>query len=153
MGDLRQEISRLRALTPQLNAATDRAAKIVLAVERFLDEECQLGLSAHIDIDENDPEERSWPAGTRMEYGRWEGKFRLIVADFETYPDGDTNITNRLPWAACTRDRKLSTISLIPCLLRRIAARIESTIKHANSQAGDVEGYLKELGIELQEGR
>lgn len=42
--DLRKEIAQLRALTPELNAVTENAMKIILAVEHFLTEECQLGL-------------------------------------------------------------------------------------------------------------
>ncbi len=32
---------------PGLNAVTDKAATLIHAVERFLDEECKFGLSAH----------------------------------------------------------------------------------------------------------
>ena len=147
MGDLRAEIARLRSLTPQLNAVTDRAAKIVQAVEHFLNEECQLAISASIDTNVTYSPEGDYRGGHLLEYARWEGKFRIIVSDFLAAIHGDIEISERTLWANATRERKLATINAIPDLLREISRCIESTIKGADEQATVVEDYLKDLGI------
>jgi hypothetical protein len=150
--DLRMEIANLRSLTPELNAVTDRAATLVLAVEHFLNEECQLAIPASVQCvlgDENNGRVRF---GVQLEYSRWEGKFRLIVADFVKDDRDDEDISNRLPWANCTRDRKLATVDLIPHLLMRIGKTVQSTIKDAKKNADAVEQCLADLGIGLQGG-
>lgn len=155
MGDLRSRIAHLRSLTPELNAATDRATRLVQAVEHFLDEECRLGIPAYVEINTEDSNNGQFRSGNRLEYARWEGKFRLLVSDFwedANDPEGP-NITDRLPWVNCTRDRKLATIYGIPHLLDRIAKRVESTIRDANETSSTVESYLADLGVVVKEGK
>jgi hypothetical protein len=154
MGDLREEIARLRSLTPELNAATDRATKLVVAVERFLNDECQFGISASVDFNFCEPDDGSpFRYGDRMEYARWEGKFRIIASNFRAPANGDEEIDERVPWVMATRDRKLSTINGIPKLLDAIHRRVRMTIRDAHQNAGMVEAYLKELGVVAKEGR
>jgi len=147
MGDLREEIARLRSLTPELNAVTERAAKVVQAVERFLTEECQLGIAASIDTNVTYSEDEDYRGGHVLEYSRWDGQFRILVSDFLAHINGEREITNQTPWANATRDRKLATINAIPDLLRAISRRIEITITEASKQADVVETYLKDIGI------
>jgi hypothetical protein len=147
MGDLRKEIARLRSLTPELNAVTDRATKIVLAVEHFLNDECQLGLPAFVCHQDGDAENGVVCYGTRLEYSRWEGKFRLVVSNYKDVEGFDQEISDRNAWVNCTRDRKLETVIYIPALLKEIERRVLTTIAEANKHSGIVESYLAELGI------
>src|SRR4051812_18237487 len=110
MGDFAKEIARLRSLTPQLNAVTDRATKLVVAVEQFLNDECQLGIPAYIEMDEWQEDGDSVRYGTRLEYGKWEGKLRLLVCDYEAPCNGPMYFTERMPWINATRSKKLATI-------------------------------------------
>src|ERR1700720_4147332 len=104
MGDLKAELVRLRALTPELNAATDRATKLVLAVERFLGEECQLGIPAYVELNEWQEDGDSVRYGIRLEYARFEGKFRLVVCDYEAPCSGPMYFSDRSLWVNATRD-------------------------------------------------
>ncbi len=151
MGDLRIELARLRKLTPELNAATDRATKVVLAVEKFLNEECQLGIPSYAQYNEWD-DGRGTSSGMRLEYARHEGTFRVLITEFTEYPDGDFVIREKQPWVNCTRHRKLESVHLIPRLLDSIAKRVRSTITDANENADKVEGYLVDLGV-IKEGK
>jgi hypothetical protein len=147
MGDLRKEIAHLRSLTPELNAVTDRATKIVLAVEHFLNDECQLGLPAFVCHQDGDEENGVVCYGTRLEYSRWEGKFRLVVSNYKEVEGFDQEVSDRNAWVNCTRDRKLETVIYIPALLKEIERRVVTTIADAKKQSSIVENYLAELGI------
>ena len=147
MGDLREEIARLRSLTPELNAVTDRAAKLVLAVEHFLNDECQLGIPTYVETNVEYSDDEHYRYGKRLEYSRWEGVFRLIVSDFIAHQQGEMEISERAPWVSSTRDRKLATIDAIPELLNKISQRVVATIRDANESAELVESYLTDLGI------
>jgi hypothetical protein len=152
MGDLRKELARLRELTPELNAATDRATKLALAIERFLGEECQFGIPAYVEFDQWD-NGQGVDTGKRLEYERVEGKFRLTLVDFERYQDGEYRFSDQTLWVSATRDRKLGSIEVMPKLLDRIAEKVAYTIKEANKSAEVVEAYLKDLGVSLKEGK
>ena len=145
--DLRKEIAHLRSLTPELNAVTENATKIVLAVEHFLTEECQLGLPAVVSIQEGDRDNGTTTYGTRLEYSRWEGRYRLCVSSFQDHDGDDTEVTDRNVWVNCTRDRKLGTIMLIPKLLEEISRRVQSVITETKEQSVKVQAYLMQLGI------
>ena len=82
---LRDQIAQLRAMAPQLHAVTDEAARIVQLVESFLSEECKLGLSAYVVVERQDFDDGS-DFTTRLEYGRSDNQFRLIVSDVESDP-------------------------------------------------------------------
>jgi hypothetical protein len=145
--DLRKEIAHLRSLTPELNAVTDNAAKIILAVEHFLTEECQLGLPVVVSIQEGDRDNGTTTYGTRLEYTRWEGKYRICVSSYEDHDGYETEVTDRNVWVNCTRDRKLDTIMLVPRLLQEVSQKVKRVITHTKEQSAEVEAYLKQLGI------
>ena len=67
MATLPDAIASLRELSPQLNEATDEAAAVVSDVEKFLNEECSIGLPVRVEIasedmklDENDEDARKY---------------------------------------------------------------------------------------------
>src|SRR5947209_6353375 len=111
---LRDQIAQLRAITPKLHAVTDEAARIVQVVESFLSDECRLGLTAHVNFDshfhQRDGSDYLW----RLEYGRIDGQFRLIVSEIDSDPSGEESCLSRTAWVNCTREVKLRTVEHIP---------------------------------------
>ena len=85
--------------------------------------------------------------GTRLEYTRWEGKYRLCVSSFVQHDGYEDEITERNAWVNCTRDRKLDTIMFIPMLLDRISERVQSVISDTKKQSAKVREYLAQLEI------
>ena len=96
-------------------------------------------------------EEDQYERGNRLEYTRIDGKFCLVVSEYETHISGDTTISNRMAWSGCPRDVKLQTIDHIPALLDNIAKRIESTIEDAEEKSETIRRQLKEFGVVLRE--
>jgi len=149
---LREQIAQLRAITPQLHAVTDEAARIVQLVESFLGDECKLGLHAHVNFDRHDFDDGS-EFCRRLEYGRIDGQFRLIVSDVDTDPSGEESCRNRTPWVNCTREIKLRTVEYIPDLLAAISQRVAFTIKQTQDATVKVNELLRDLGIAGKEGQ
>jgi hypothetical protein len=147
LGDLKNELARLRALTPKLNAATDRATKVVLAVERFLYDECEFGLVASIRVIEGRDEDESIESGQVLEYGRWDGRFKLLVYDFEAPCNGPTFYGEKTPWINAPRNKKLATVYAIPSLLREVGRVVEKAIREADSDTSTIEHFLADLGV------
>lgn len=152
---LSDQIAQLRAITPRLHAVTDEAARIVRIVETFLGEECKLGLAAHCDFDEVDDQRGAPIACKRLEYGRIDGQFRLIIAeidiDVEAYEE--RTYLSRTAWVNCTREMKLRSIEYIPNLLAAINQKVKSTIKQTEEATVKVNALLQDLGIAGKEGK
>ncbi len=142
---LRDQIAQLRAITPQLHAVTDEAARIVHIVESFLGEECKLGLTACTDFDHDF--DNGFDFFHRLEYGRIDGQFRLIVYDVMRDPDGEESPRNRAAWINHTREVKLRTIEHIPDLLAKIGTKVQSTINQTRAATIKVGELLRDLGI------
>src|SRR5687768_10043052 len=73
--DLSAAIAKLRQLSPKLNHVTDEANQVVSMVERFLNEECRIGIPCAVMAwagDENDD------TGF-LAYDRHGGRFRIVV--------------------------------------------------------------------------
>src|SRR5437868_15537433 len=81
VNDLRQAVNKLRALAPQLNNAVDEANRVVAVVERFLAQECHLGVEADIPVTYND----KGKATLLLKYGPVEGSYRIAL----THSDGE----------------------------------------------------------------
>ena len=113
----REALSQLRALSVQLNEATDAAAKTVSRVEQFLDEECSIGMWAYVEHspdtkDDDCPDERRPLIG----YDRVEGQFRIVAQMREPNEPKDCR-----PWVNCNRETKLKTFSMLPGILHSVA--------------------------------
>src|ERR1700691_3613317 len=96
MSDLSQAINKLRSLSPQLNAAVIEADRVVSLVERFLVQECGLGVEAEVPLHYND----KGKAVTLLRYASFNGTFRIAV----THTDGSTHFVTR-PWSECDRNQ------------------------------------------------
>lgn len=144
---LRDRIAHLRAKAPRLHAVTDDAALIVRTVESFLGDECKFGLTAYVRFDSNFDERDRSEYCRRLEYGRIDGQFRLIVSEIETEESGEEHCLSRTVWANCTREMKLRTIELIPDLFAAIDKRVEAAIRQGESANITVNQLLRDLGI------
>lgn len=149
---LRDQIAHLKAITPQLHAVTDDAERLVQLIEKFLGEECKLGLTAHVSFDQHE-----WPDGTescsRLAYGRIDAQYRLMIYTADIDQSGEENHSNRTAWVNCTREVKLDTIQHIRGLLDAIAQRISSTIKRTQESTVMLRELLQGLGIAETEGK
>ena len=139
-------IDAIRKLSPQLNAATDSANELVNRIERFLNDECSVGVPAEVRemrirremaiIQGNDTRE------SRLCYDRVDGKFRIAVHRYTCKPDredhGDDLMVEdaTVPWASCPRGEKLATFVLLPALLKEIASEVQRLIERSTASAG-----------------
>jgi hypothetical protein len=136
--DLSQAIGKLRALSPQLNAAVVEADRVVQLVERFLAEECGLGVEAEIPLHYND----KGKAVTLLRYASVNGAFRIAV----THTDGSTHFVTR-PWVECDRNQRLVSFTALPKLLIAVAKSVEQQIASTTNTAGTVGQIISALGV------
>ena len=161
--NLRKSLDELRQLAPELNKATDDAKAVVEVVEKFLNEECSLGLHCSVWLSETDVPLDEGETGTRSEqkylaYARVEGRFRIAVeiSDVTEWPDyQDPDVVRRrvhsegcVPWASCPRDLKLETFAALPELLETIAREGRMAIKRTADTSKTVEQVLEALGTD-----
>lgn len=143
---LREQIGRLRALAPELNAVTDKAALLIQAVEKFLDEDCKFGLSAHTVMTSedlrHDGTEEMW-----LEYTRVDGKFRICVSYVTCDPMGEYNFHSRTVWSSCPRELKLESVDHIPDLLKAVGRRVENTINSGKVAVETVDQFLQAMEV------
>lgn len=150
MENLRSQIAHLRSVSPQLNRVTDQAARLVSAVENFLNDECQFSIPAYVIMSRTDHPDGS-DDQVRLEYARLEGKFKLLVSEVSTDPGGESYVQSKTAWSACPRDMKLWSIEHIPALLVAIEKRIERTISGAEKASKNIEDLLHAIGASTGE--
>jgi hypothetical protein len=144
MSDLSHAISKLRALSPQLNAAVIEADRVVSLVERFLVAECGLGVEAEVPLHYND----KGKAVTLLRYASCNGVFRIAV----THTDGSTHFVTR-PWSQCDRNQRLISFAALPKLLLSILKAVEQQIASTTTTAGTVGQIINALGVSALTGR
>jgi hypothetical protein len=140
--DIRGTIEALRAVAPQLNRATDEAAKLVQAIEAILGDELHVGITAEsseIDWSEevDDDGDRSRFA-TTLAYGRINGQFRFHVQVEKIALSGHGRLghpvaVEKTPWSSCDREMKLLSFEKLPELLGNIAD--DAIALHATAKA------------------
>lgn len=136
--DLRHAINKLRALSPQLNSAVSEADRVVVLVERFLVEECCLGVEAEVPLQYND----KGKAVTLLRYGPANGTFRITL----TNTDGATHFVTR-PWVECDRNERMVSFAALPKLLIAITKAVEHQIASTNSTSATVGQIMSALGM------
>jgi len=137
MDDLQKAVAKLRALSPQLNSAADQAHRVVMQIEQFLAQECQVAVQTEIPVLYND----KGVAVTLMRYGRIDGKFRIAL----TNTDGDARFITRA-WADCDRSEKLASFPALPRLLMALTKAVEAQIASTNATANTVNQIVSALG-------
>jgi hypothetical protein len=128
----------LRNLSTRLNTITDRANESVREVEKFLNEECSIGIKAHIkirDIADGVPE-------ANLEYRRVGSRYRIAVVEINEQGQ-DTKVK---PWTDCSRNDKLSSFEFLPELLANIASSVEESLQEAETTARKVADAIAALG-------
>lgn len=142
--NLRQQVARLRDLSPRLNEVTDQAARVVLAVEKFLNDECSIGIPARVRYksvqDDDGCQEDFW-----LNYDRFQGKFRLYVSE-ATVIQGNVDHTEETAWASCRRDVKLASFQAIPQLLQAISDQVERAIQETDGASKTIADLLRAMG-------
>src|SRR6266566_6292805 len=139
---LKKSIEQLRTMTPKLNAATDEANKTVAAVEKFLNDECSIGISAYVNAWRGDS------GSLRLAFDRIGGKFRIAVVDQKwiddpQYPgNGSWQDVEVVAWSESPRAWKLRTFPALPALLEKIASEAEDAIKRIDQTQAAVQEIM-----------
>ena len=145
---LRDAIRRIRDLTPELNAVTDKANAIVARVEKFLNDECSVGIPAYVRVGpSSESDDGAIEVQTWLAYARVDGKFRIAV---QTTVNGEPE--ENKPWPACQREVKLEVLDYLPKLLTKIADEVSEVIAKTDNTAGVVEEILEsmtEVGVPM----
>ena len=136
MDDLQQAVAKIRALSPKLNSAVDQAQRVVLQVEHFLANECQLAVPAEVPVTYND----KGVAVTLMRYSRVSGQFRIGL----TQTDGDSRFVTRA-WSECDRSEKLASFPALPRLLLAVTKAVETQINATNATTSTVATLMSAL--------
>jgi hypothetical protein len=151
--EIYKSIDRLRKLSPTLNKATDEAKGVVKTVEKFLNEDCGIGLPTYLSI------ETKRPQGCTDDLDDFEGlsigfdkvneiHFGIVVqrntsSEDESVPRHIEK--NRTPWHMCPRAEKLKTLPYLPRLLETIADEAERSIKSVSEVKKTIDAMMKAL--------
>jgi ABC-type transporter Mla subunit MlaD len=134
-GVLKQAMDQLRSVSRQLNEATDEATRLIVRVERFLDQECSLGIPAGVILSETQQE-----GGPRkrveLKYGRLDRSFGLSITTKTLVGDVVVDRT-AVPLAQAPREERLRAVAELPTLLTKLAQKATdlATKAQASSQA------------------
>lgn len=165
--NLSESLKSLRSTSAKLNAATDAAKDVVARVEKFLNDECSLGLpvevyvggdpaSAPASIEQDDDRPRVFTNDTYLCYCRVGGSFRIairqdlsedvsaatgIANDWTTVSPGDPEA-----WASAPRDLKLRTVPKLTKLLEQIVAKANETVTSTEQAVETAKKVLAALG-------
>ena len=154
-------IAKLRTLSPQLNESTDEANRVVAMVEKFLNDECSIGLPAEVGVStrtlrveaDDDDEATTATEYTTLNYARVDGTFRIAVevglshegADERGMARTEWEQTSLTPWASCPRSVKLETFPSLADLLKAICESTEKAIEQTAETSKAVEDILGAL--------
>ena len=136
---LSDSVGKLRQSSARLNRLTDEAGATVKEVEDFLNDECSIGIPAHICV-QSSPE--PYEDSQYLEYRRFAGRFRIAVV---WCPSAAPERETVKPWSDCARDEKLQTIGMLPDLLSEIAKNIDERIVEAEETMNSVSQVLQNL--------
>ena len=156
-----ESIRRIRDLSPELNRVTDEANALVARVEKFLSEECSVGIPMHVAY-QNEPlsvpgrgaESKRQDRTSSLCYERIDGKFRIGIRHRTTQEDYDDEIGEAfgrtlheklIAWTSCPREEKLSAFDRLPMLISSIAARMEYISQSARQTSATVISVMRAL--------
>ena len=117
---MKKAVAALREISPKLNDATNSANEVVEQVEKFLNEECSIGLPCWVLADKIESDEGPTTRHLWLGYDRVDGKFRIAVEQLVEHAGRQENLGPQ-PWASYPRDIKLTTLPKLPKLLDAIA--------------------------------
>jgi len=117
---IHKSVEALRKIAPRLNEANAAADNVVTQVEKFLNEECSIGLPCWILADKLEINGDHCPQHLWLGYDRVNGRFRIMVERLVETAGKQENLGPQ-PWTDCPRDVKLTTLTKLPRLLEHIA--------------------------------
>lgn len=154
--EMRAKLARLRSIAPELNAATDEAAKVVREVEKLLTKSLSLGVSAqavYFDIrpDVFGDDDRTVEVCSALAYGRLPSDgYGIHILRDTLVKDEDGDVTDCLastqtPWHQCSQEEKLTAFECLPELLDKIADGAEERLEKARATTARVRELVDAL--------
>lgn len=114
-----EAIDQIRKLAPKYIAATDKANAAVARIERFLNDECSIGMPASVLVEKSDGWRGVGSYRTSLVYERIDGKYRI----------GIRTLQGVVCWSSCPRHLKLKVIEFLPELLQKIDEKVETAMR------------------------
>lgn len=136
--DLSASFERLRTAAKELNELCDAGAATIQRLEKFLESECSLGISAYVEVDkDNDPDGPGWFKS--LAYERYRGSFRVVVVEGYAI---DPEMGSSKSWSECNRETKLQTLPFLPKLVEKIAQYTEEHLQVAKQAIDSVQSFV-----------
>jgi hypothetical protein len=150
MTSVQKSLKKLREIAPDLNKATDDAAKIVQEVETLL-AKLSIGITAEVRLYERQ-KTKSVSEYTSLAYCRVKGNFRIAVTVEKSTDFVDDrgcaarawDTVSETPWAECQREAKLESFPKLPDLLEAIIKAAEEAKGKVDAAKQAVEKILSE---------
>jgi hypothetical protein len=153
---LREKVAALRAVAPELNAATDEAGQAVQAVDKLL-EDLGLGVSQQSGWFDEEFGEGDEVRRFCLAYGRCAGRYRLHVLTV-TFRKQDDEVgeqaeaEERMPWSSCPREVKLRAFAMLPELLNALAEEAARLAEQAKATTQQVQNILEVIDATVGDG-
>jgi len=130
---LRTSFDLLREIAPKLNAATDDASRVITQVEKFLNDDCSLGLDAEVRVRGvlNEETEEWEDDAVWLAYARCGSGFHIAIQSI----DEDGNPGEYRIWSQSPRDLKLLTFPKLPALLQEVEAKAGEALRATEEAA------------------
>lgn len=157
-------ISLIQHVAPKLNMATDRMNEAIRGAESLL-EQNNIGVPGHVEFHEEDNDdgdgdlkseafdtdgdEAMFGRSSRLIYRRWNGKYRIVLEDWENGVTANRDEVDRctfeMPLADCPRERKIDAVAYIGALMGNIALTAHSWTEQLNELSDGIESTIKAL--------
>ena len=125
----------LRESTTILNNLTENATQTIQEVERFIGDDCQLGIEARIPIGDYGN------ASVEMVYTRYTSAWRIALRF-----GNDAGIVSEKPWTDCSRDLKIWSIEHLPTLVMHLETLVAERIAAAEESLSYLDSIPKRTG-------
>lgn len=135
--ELSASIEKLRETSTRLNQLTDEANYTVQALERFLSDECSIGVFASV-IVKSGGSGSEYAGSQYLEYRRVGSKYRIAVVWGDESQDEAVK-----PWSDCSRDVKLESVQMLPELLLALSRNVDQQVEAAEKATESVSQVLK----------
>jgi len=143
--ELRQAMEQLRAICPQLNQATDEATRLIVRVEKFLNQECSLGIPTGVIMSET-PGVADLVTRVELKYGRSErGLFGLYISTKVLAGQDQVVSRTAVPLLRASREEKLNSVAELPRLLAKLAQKAADMAAKAKASTQTVSRVMNAM--------
>ena len=151
--ELSEAIEQIRKLSPKLNTVTDQADAVLVQIEKFLNEECSIGIPGEVcisdtPVESTDGGEERW-CSKSLVYERVEGRYRTAIKSVTCTRDHDGDIREEpddvIPWPRCPRNEKLAAFNSLPSLLQDIAKKATAAVKNTEKATATLESIVNAI--------